>query len=138
MTTDDLRGVPAVEFIAAEYGITPDQVRRTTDDLDAIRARLEQVEADRDRWKHAYDMADPLLTERDRLAAENTKLPSLLAYARQSPHAYAATLDRLQYLVDVANEWRPVVSRDEGECFPAVVVDDLIENLRTALEGTDS
>ena len=33
MTTDDLRGVPAVEFIAAEYGITPDQVRRTTDDL---------------------------------------------------------------------------------------------------------
>ena len=33
MTTDDLRGVPAVEFIAAEYGITPDQVRRTADDL---------------------------------------------------------------------------------------------------------
>ena len=110
----------------------------TTPDLDAIRARLEQVEADRDRWKHAYDMADPLLTERDRLAAENTKLSSLLAYARESRDAYAATLDRVQYLVDVANELRPVVSRDEGECFPAVVVDDLIENLRTAIEGTDS
>ena len=63
------------------------------------------------------------------------RLTSLLAYARESRDAYAATLDRLQYLVDVANEWRPVVSRDEGECFPAVVVDDLIENLRTALEG---
>ena len=72
----------------------------TAPDLDAIRARLEQVEADRDRWKHAYDMADPLLTERDRLAAENTKLSSLLAYARESRDAYAATLDRVRKVMN--------------------------------------
>lgn len=103
----------------------------TTPDLDAIRARLEQVEADRDRWKHAYDMADPLLTERDRLAAENTKLSSLLAYARESRDAYAAALNRVR---ELAGEY----SRNEGECYSAVLMDDLIERIRAAIEGADS
>ena len=94
--------------------------------LDAIRARLEQVEADRDRWKHAYDMADPLLTERDRLAAENTKLSSLLAYARESRDAYAATLDRVAAIVEP-----PHIATLEN-------LSEVIDCARAAIEGTDS
>lgn len=102
-------------------------------DLDAIRARLEQVEADRDRWKHAYDMADPLLTERDRLAAENTKLSSLLAYTRESRDAYAAALDRVQYLVDGwASTGEPATKERQAALHGAA------RRLRAAIEGTDS
>ena len=98
----------------------------TAPDLDAIRARLEQVEADRDRWKHAYDMADPLLTERDRLAAENTKLSSLLAYARESRDAYAATLDRVAAIVEP-----PHIATLEN-------LSEVIDCARAPIEGTDS
>ena len=75
--------------------------------------------------------AEKAEAERDRLAADLVRLDE--SHKRQ-----AGKLRRVRVLVEEANEWRPVVSRDEGECFPAVVVDDLIENIRAALEGTDS
>lgn len=37
------------------------------------------VEAERDRWKAAWEMADPLLTEHDRLAAQVAAVRDVLA-----------------------------------------------------------
>ena len=103
-------------------------------DLDAIRARLEQVEADRDRWKHAYDMADPLLTERDRLAAENTKLSSLLAYTRESRDAYAAALGRVREALAGHPRCEKHAGDDPITCGWKTAVLDV----QAAIEGTDS
>ena len=67
-----------------------------------------------------------LRAERDRLAAENTKLSSLLAYARESRDAYAATLDRVAAIVEP-----PHIATLEN-------LSEVIDCARAAIEGTDS
>src|SRR5699024_4820328 len=115
---DDAEGL-TYDMRAAEWNVTCDKATaqmllHAREDVPALLAEIERVGSLAKRWYGEKAVAE---AERDRLAA---------------------TVDRVRELVDVANEWRPVVSRDEGECFPAVVVDDLIAGLRAALEGTDS
>ena len=69
---------------------------------------------------------DDLRAERDRLAAENTKLSSLLAYARESRDAHAATLDRVAAIVEP-----PHIATLEN-------LSEVIDCARAAIEGTDS
>ena len=85
MTTDDLRGVPAAEFIAAEYGITPDQVRRTTDDLRTRAREAAEEWCPGDDWGAA--------------ANRGAFVHGFLAHAAQQP-----TREQIAEVLDEAND----------------------------------
>lgn len=71
-----------------------------------------------------------LLDEVERLRAERDRLSSLLAYARESRDAYAATLDRVREMADSA----PPLMTKSGYVAGVVSASALL----AAIEGTDS
>jgi len=86
--------------------------RRITALLDA----LEAAQTEAARWKHAYEMAEPLLTDRDRLAA---------------------TVERVRELMGRMHEFAHTTGPCGHGCSGCVTA-RWEHDLRAAIEGTDS